>query len=318
MDLSNNNLAIAIPTYNRASILDENLRYIIQEIKKYKIPIYISDDSNNNETQKKIEILKLEYPFINYFKNAKSLGHDKNCLYTISLPVEEYVWYLGDSMIIIENSIDKVIKILNEGKYDFLSLNTVGRNLSVKSQEYSDPRSIMEEIGWHLTLTGSTIYKKSTLNLKGLNLQKCKNFPQLALIFKEFKNKKMFWVNDKLITSNAKKKSYWENDVFKVFIDDYYRTLDYVFGSSPQNEEWVFEHMNKSQLFSYSKLLNLRTTGSLSTASILKYQYIFEKLSSLKKTFIYLLSVIPKKWLGILEMIILNGKKNIKSFNKRS
>ncbi|MDF2553888.1 MAG: glycosyl transferase family 2 [Chryseobacterium sp.] len=317
MGKSENKLAIAIPTYNRAFILDENLRYIIKEIKKYKIPIYISDDSNNDDTEKIINIIKSEYPFIYYFKNDKSLGHDKNCLYTMSLPKEDYIWYLGDSMMIVEGALTKIMEIIDNRKYDFLTLNAVGRSLSVKSKEYHNPHTIMDEIGWHLTLTGSTIYKKSSLNLNNLNLEKCENFPQLALVLKDFRNKELFWLNDKLIVSNAKKKSYWQNNILKVFIDDYHKTLEYVFGNKPQNLEWVFQHMDKSQLFSYFQLLKLRTVGSLDKNNRLKYRNVLGKLTFSKRLFIFFIFMIPDFFLKRLENCILMSKNKMKFLKRK-
>lgn len=316
MEKSENKLAIAIPTYNRASIVEENLKCIIKEIKKYKIPIYISDDSNNDKTREVVNSIKSEYPFIYYFKNEESLGHDKNCLFTIGLPEEEYIWYLGDSMMIVEGALTKIMEIISNGKYDFLSLNALGRNLSVESKEYQTPDIIMDEIGWHLTLTGSTIYKKSSLSFNKLNLKKCENFPQLALILLNFQNKKLFWLNDKIIVSNVKKKSYWQNNILKVFIDDYHQALNYIFGNRTKNIEWVFQHMDKSQLFSYFQLLILRTTGSLNKTNRLKYNYILSKLGFFKRLFIFFTLITPDSLLKILQKCILMCKNKMKFFKR--
>src|SRR5690242_16353532 len=107
-------IAIAIPTYNRAEILKYNLLQIIDELIFYKIPVYISDDSNNDNTKIVIEELQIKYNLIFYYKNEISLGHDKNCLQTIFLPNEKYVWYLGDSMIIKNGAFKKILDIIDK------------------------------------------------------------------------------------------------------------------------------------------------------------------------------------------------------------
>ena len=46
--MQNTTLAIAIPTFNRAETVHENLLSLIPEIKEYSIPIYISDGKEND------------------------------------------------------------------------------------------------------------------------------------------------------------------------------------------------------------------------------------------------------------------------------
>ena len=46
----NKDLSICIPTYNRAKFLDENLSKTIPICRKFKIPIYISDNDSKDNT----------------------------------------------------------------------------------------------------------------------------------------------------------------------------------------------------------------------------------------------------------------------------
>ena len=47
----NSQLSISIPTFNRPKILESNLNILIPQAETYSVPIYISDDSSNNETK---------------------------------------------------------------------------------------------------------------------------------------------------------------------------------------------------------------------------------------------------------------------------
>ena len=76
----NKQLAISIPTFNRTEILKNNLISLIREAKRFDIPIYISDDSDDSLTTKMIKSLKQDYQYLFYTKNNPSLGHDKNTL----------------------------------------------------------------------------------------------------------------------------------------------------------------------------------------------------------------------------------------------
>jgi len=84
-------LAIAIPTFNRAETLRSNLPSLILEIKEYSIPIYVSDNSANDDTKEVINELRKQYEFLFYYKNTKDLGHDKNSFYVAQLPESDYV-----------------------------------------------------------------------------------------------------------------------------------------------------------------------------------------------------------------------------------
>lgn len=314
MKLQESLLAIAIPTFNRPEILFDNLKSIIKEIKDYNIPIYISDDSLNYDTQIIVSKIKSEYALIYYYKNEKSLGHDKNCIKTISLPKEKYIWYLGDSILFVEGTFHKIINLINSEEYDFISVNAIGRNLSVKTQQYTDAYDIMNDLGWHLTLTGATIYKKDSLDLDNLNTNECVNFPQLALILRNFSNKKLFWLNDKLIVSNTKKKSYWEHKIFEVFIDDYSKTLEYIFGNNLNVNEWVYQHIYKSQLFTYFNLFKLRAMGVLNRSVYQKYEGVFTRFDLNKNRFIRIINLLPINIIKKLFVIILSLQNTIKKY----
>ena len=70
--MTNKRLSIAIPSFNRADILKSNILMMLPEIKKFSIQIFISDDSNNDETQNMINEIQVEYESIFYSRNAPS------------------------------------------------------------------------------------------------------------------------------------------------------------------------------------------------------------------------------------------------------
>lgn len=194
--MKNDKLAIAIPTYNRARILKENLSYMMDEIKKYNIPIYISDDSDNNDTLMVVNELKTIYEYIYYYKNKPSLGHDKNCFFTLNLPSEDHIWYLGDSVIIEKGTIFLVLELLKKAKYDFVVTNHKGRNLNIASKLFIDAKDVFSDLAWHLTLSGVTIYRKKIIEnykVKGIY----KNFPQTSIILNSIsENCNLYYIHD--------------------------------------------------------------------------------------------------------------------------
>jgi hypothetical protein len=295
--MKNTKLAIAIPTYNRAEILKENLLYMFDDIKKYSIPIYISDDSTNQDTELMISELKKNYEYIYYYKNEPALGHDKNCFATLQLPEEEYIWYLGDSVMVKQDTIKTVLKILENEHIDFLFINEKSRKLDEASGIYDDKNKILLKFGWHLTQTGATIYsKKSLLNIANIELNKVKNFPQFVLIFKSLQEKfQIYWMNEKNISINSKKKSYWNSKVFEVFIDDWTRAVMYLQGDyeGTSLEQCILNHSKYTQIFSFKTLINLRANGSFNNNIYKKYKQILKKHSYLPSFIIHGIKILP-------------------------
>ena len=224
----NSKLAISIPTYNRPSILRENLLIMMPEIKKYNIPIYISDDSDNDLTRDMIFDLKQQYNNIQYHKNEPSLGHDENCLMTLRLAKEEYIWYLGDSQIIAGNGIEMILDTIKENTFDFILVSSVNRNVKVNSQVYFDFTEFFIDLTWHATLTGATIYRNAILFKSEYNNYINSNFIQLGIILEEIldSNNGLCWINKELLYHNKNKgESYWTSNTFKVFAEDWYNFI---------------------------------------------------------------------------------------------
>jgi abequosyltransferase len=259
-------LAIAIPTYNRAEMLESNLLQIMEELIRFNISVYISDDSTNNETENLIKKLKEKHDLFHYRKNRIRLGHDLNCIHTISMSKEEYVWYLGDSMIIKNGALEKVLDIINKEDYDFISCNAEGRDLDIETGVFTDKIKILEELCWHLTLTGATIYNKERLfDLSNFDVSKFKNFPQTAILFEQFARKKasLLWINEKLIANNPNKSSYWVSKVFEVFI---YDLKSFVYGMSSiypikSKDYAILQHSVKTGIFNYGNFVKYRISG---------------------------------------------------------
>ncbi|RRQ45332.1 glycosyltransferase family 2 protein [Chryseobacterium sp. SC28] len=300
-------LSIVIPTYNRREILQYNLNYILDEIIEFDIPIYISDDSPNDETKVMVENIRKRYSRIFYSKNEPRLGHDKNCIATLKMPNAEYVWYLGDSMIIKKGSIKKILSIIHRHSPDFISFKEQNRRIDIPSGLISKADTIFNDLAWHLTMSGTTIYKKNKIKFENFNLNKFKNFPQLALIFVSFDDNqsKFFWLNESLICGNVNKKSYWSANVFEVFFKDLENTLT----NLPQKyntkdiSKIVKKHNVQSQLFSYSNMIHFRMAGAYNYRVWRKYFNRFYTQTDCNIFFLFLLSITSQKILKKLYIL---------------
>lgn len=302
-----NKLAIAIPTYNRPDILKFNLLQIIDELIQYNISVYISDDSTNSETELMIANLKNKHSLFFYKKNKIGLGHDRNCISTILMVEEEYVWYLGDSMVLKKGAIKKILEVIGSGVYDFICCNAEGRNLDIKDKIFDKEIEVFEQLCWHLTMTGATVYnKKNIISLRDFDVSLFKNFPQTAIIFEQFatKKSKLYWLNEKLIYGNPNKNSYWASKVFEVFLNDYKRfvfNLNKVY-TSKSKDIVISKHSINSGIFNYSSFLKYRNDGFFNYKVFCLYKVDIKKYSNANGFVLFLITQLPRPFLNFLRI----------------
>ncbi|MCY0977112.1 glycosyltransferase [Chryseobacterium wangxinyae] len=308
MEDINKILAISIPTYNRAGILSENLAIIIEECLFNNVPIYIFDDSSNDDTKNIVEIFKKKYSYIFYTKNKNRLGHDLNCIKSLSTPQQDYIWYLGDSMLIYKNSIGRILSIIQSENSDFISFKEKNRRVDISSKNYHRAKNIFVDLAWHLTMTGTTVYRRSSLRFENFDIRKFKNFPQLALIFNSFidNESKLYWFSESLIYGNLSKKSYWTNNVFEVFFTD----LESAYSNFPQNfpqnliDDSVKSHSIKSKLFGYHSFVKMRINDVLNYKIYCSLKGSFTKYTGINNCLLIILSIFPKRFLKLLYILL--------------
>ena len=295
--MENKILSIAIPTFNRPEILKENILLMMPEIREFSIPIYISDDSLDDQTKNVIIELQKDYEHIYYSRNIPSLGHDSNIFYTLKLPKTDFVWLLGDCIILERGAIKKVSEIISQTKPQLISVNAKNRDLDIDSVYCNDFNKVLDQFGWHLTLTGAVIYSRSVISsIDEIAQNEYKNFPQIALIFYYLTVAcSFYWINDRYIKANREKESYWLNDIFEVFIDDWsnvIRNLPDCYGVD-NKDKVILEHSRKVKLFGLRSLLKARYTGSYNIDLFKEYKMALADHSRLSSSTLLMIAFTP-------------------------
>lgn len=118
------NVAIIIPTYNRAHLLNKTIpTYIKQEGKGFRVKeVIIVDDFSLDNTTEVIEELKELYPIIKYYKlkkNSKQQVAKNNGIELLSKNID-YVYFGDDDAILTPNSIKYLIETLEKYKVDLV------------------------------------------------------------------------------------------------------------------------------------------------------------------------------------------------------
>jgi len=126
-------LTIAIPTYNRADLLDKQLTWLSQAIKGFEseCEILVSDNCSTDHTQSIISKWQNIFTNITFKsnKNPENIGVMRNIFRCLSSATTKYVWTIGDDDPIQERAVAYVInKIKNIDDLSLLFLNFSGRN----------------------------------------------------------------------------------------------------------------------------------------------------------------------------------------------
>jgi glycosyltransferase involved in cell wall biosynthesis len=313
MSTYNQKLAIAIPTYNRAEILEENLLLMLPDLKRHSIPVYISDDSSDCKTEEAINKLQLQYEHIYYRHNQQRFGHDENFFATLAMPDTDYVWYMGDAHYFKSDFICEILEVLDEAM-DFCFINAIVEDHV--SRHVDNIHDFLVDRTWYLTLTGATIYGRKPRSLMVDDKKKkawC-NFVQLGLILEYCSQSTalVYWYGKPAIGSNEKKKSsYWSKNVFDVFVVDWVRLIrsfDYLFSESEQIAIIKSSSINTG-LFSFKNLLSIRKNRAINLTLLRKHKLNFAIATSISPLWAYVISLIPISMVSLLFICVKTSKK---------
>jgi len=126
-------LTIAIPTFNRANLLDQQLSWLAKVIQGYEseCEILVSDNCSTDNTQaviKKWQGILDKVTFHNH-KNPQNVGVIKNIVNCINRSKTDYVWTIGDDDPIQDRALTYVLqKIKQCHNLSLILLNFSGRN----------------------------------------------------------------------------------------------------------------------------------------------------------------------------------------------
>ena len=126
-------LTIAIPTYNRAELLDKQLAWLAQAIKGFEsdCEIFVSDNCSTDHTQ---EVIKKWQKILSHItfkssRNQENIGVMRNIIHCLKSATTKYVWTIGDDDPIQDRAIYYVISQLKKQEnLSLLFLNFSGRN----------------------------------------------------------------------------------------------------------------------------------------------------------------------------------------------
>ena len=106
-------LSICIPTFNRVKSLKRTLEILLPQCPKFNVQIVLSNNCSDDGTDELCKEISKKYNYVDYICQESNIGFSKNLAATLMLSKGGYIWTLGDDDIPMNNSIEKIIDILN-------------------------------------------------------------------------------------------------------------------------------------------------------------------------------------------------------------
>lgn len=126
-------LTIAIPTFNRAHLLDKQLAWLAEATKGFEsdIEILVSDNCSTDNTPEIIKKWQAIFSNLTFKTNRhkQNIGVLKNVAYCLKSATTKYVWAIGDDDPIHNTAVSYVLtKLKQDEKISLIFLNFSGRN----------------------------------------------------------------------------------------------------------------------------------------------------------------------------------------------
>ena len=155
-------LSIAIPTYNRAGILNHALELLVSQLIDLKgVELIISDNNSADNTRAIMESWKSRYPsLISVFYQKSNTGFYGNFRKCKELAKGKYIWILSDDDHVVNGAIEKVYSVLRDCSPDVLFLDNKLEADSIEKSKCTLDELVLKK-NLRLTLISATIFQNS-------------------------------------------------------------------------------------------------------------------------------------------------------------
>lgn len=275
---NNNELEIALVTYNRPSCVKEWINICLEQIKNRNIKFSIYDSSTNDKTKKIVELQNdMNNNYINYVRIDSNVTIGYKPVIPMMTSQCKYIWVCADRRYHDFEELDLYIfpKIL-EGKYAFIHLGTDLINDSYE-KEYRDDKAMwfydnivgMTWFGMQILRTDMFQNLKNSPKVWNYYEQKFKEicgFTHLGyfLIAFAMKNYEAYIHRIKYYSVSVSTTRSWNDKFYTYLIGDFVKLLDSIPQVYTSKYEAVKKFLKTINCFSDSSLYLGRTHGDLS------------------------------------------------------
>ncbi len=118
-------LTIAIPTYNRSSMLGHLLQNLKDQVtNEPSVELLISNNASTDDTKEVIEQLCRDGLVARCIHNETNIGADGNFLQCFEQATGKYLWIFSDDDVIVPGGVKKILAQISEADYDLIHVNS--------------------------------------------------------------------------------------------------------------------------------------------------------------------------------------------------
>lgn len=191
-------LTIAIPTYNRARLLDICLDSIVNQVRANPedIELLISNNASTDNTRDVAMRYLAIHPELHYTENAVNRGMDYNFAKCFELARAQYVWIFSDDDLLLPRALERIVPLLKTQNLGIITLavnfysckGSIDKTLfpyePLSYKLYHDPRKLANETHFWLTYITGIIINKQIATQCGIHYPSGESFLiQLGWIF---------------------------------------------------------------------------------------------------------------------------------------
>ncbi|HEY9078879.1 glycosyltransferase family 2 protein [Magnetovibrio sp.] len=300
---ANKKLAIAVPTYNRADILDFFLQTYVPVVREHDIAIYISNNGSSDNTLEVVEKWQQQYPYIVCSTFEKTVDVDENVQKALSLSEAEYTWVTGDGFEIPPKTLDMILDILPDDgtHYDFIVTDLVGRKREVEEKVFTDKTETLEKLGWIISCLGCTIFHRNAIQNGHFEKYRYTGFGHVGVVFDYITKPgfRLYWAPDAIIVSlkSPVRKPGWGSYFFVNIFETWPNVIALLPDSYSDASKTIARRalQQKTGILRWRYLLGIRAQGILDRESYKKYgEKLREVTSDLTMMYVWILTFMPK------------------------
>jgi len=169
-------MTIAIPTFNRASYLQDTLARLIEQVTQnmvQPIEILVADNASTDDTYEICQKYAYKYSnFVRYIRHKQNIGFDKNLESLFQEALGKYVLIIGDDDYPLEGALRTLLNLLVSDKkapsltysYHHLIDNETGEPVVLQEKFFIRPKDMLDEIINYPTGVEKMRHVDATLN----------------------------------------------------------------------------------------------------------------------------------------------------------
>lgn len=303
-------LAIIILTYNRADAIAFYIKKIHRQLVSEDVDLIIYDSSSTNETARIVELyrqaglLNIIYKRYRGVFDGVSLDNKVIEAYAEHAGLYRYLWLCRDGLIIEFASCKKAIFNAIEANMELIIVDNKERDLGrIGSRSYSDPSELLQDWGTNMITLGCIIVSSCWIKkvITSIPVSKA-NYTlwQMIAPFHYYANEPAHALSivGRIYSYNVQKKStaFWNSSGHALWqwAERYSQVLDLLPECYDSKKTILYKLVTSDFTpFSFSYLMRMKCSGSLSVRHIFKYRSSIKKVTTKSFFLLYVIAIFP-------------------------